>query len=146
IQPGTGAFSYLFGLSTSYAYKKLNAVANGTFSLATEGEVGDDSYEYGNAINYDAALRYRLSGSLQSSANLFAALGIAGEWRQKEQLNSLELDGTGGNTLYLTPGFQVFFRSVVFEFSFWQAISRDLNGEQLGESFKTFAGLTFLLK
>lgn len=146
IQPGTGAWSYLAGFAASYAYKRFNAAANGVVSLAGEGEVGDDRYEYGNAVNYDASLRYRISGALQSQANVYAALGIAGEYRQHEQLNGQALDDTGGNTLYLTPGLQVFFRSLVFEVAFWRPIGRDLNGRQLGESFKTFAGVTYLIQ
>jgi hypothetical protein len=144
IQPGTGAFNYLFGFSTSYAFKRLGAAANGLFSLATEGEVGPDRYEFGNSLNYDAAVRYRLNSEPLFGFNFFAALGLAGEYRQQELLNGVAVEGTGGNTLYLTPGLQIFYRAVVFEFSFWRAIHHDLKGEQLGETFKTFAGLTFL--
>lgn len=146
IQPGTGAFSYLFGVSTSYALSRLSVVANGVFSIATEGNFGDDSYEFGNALNYDAAIRFRLNASALSGANVFASFGIAGEWRENELLNGTELEQTGGNTLYITPGFQIFFQSVVFEVSFWQAVGHDLNGEQLGENFKTFAGITYLIR
>jgi hypothetical protein len=144
IQPGTGAFNYLFGFSVSYAIKKVSFVANSLYSLTTEGNVGNDSYEYGNVINYDASVRYRLSGSIQSSTYLFASLGVAGEHRQEELLKGDEVPGTGGQTIYLLPGFQVFFRPFIFEASFWVPVIYDLHGRQLAETFKGSAGFTFL--
>ena len=146
LQPGTGAFNYLFGLSTSYAFKRFNLVANGLYNLATEGEVGEDTYEFGNALNYDAAFRFRLNSGEQAPLNFFAAVGVAGEYRGSELQNGVEVPGTGGHTLYLTPGLQVFYRSLLFEFSFWQPLVQDLNGEQLGETFKTFAGISYLIQ
>ncbi len=147
IQPGTGAFAYFFGLSTSYAVKNLTVVANGIFGIPSEGEVGNDTYEYGNFANYDASLRYRLNGGLQSKTSFFASVGVAGEYRKQEFQNGLPtIEGTGGHTVYLTPGVQLFMRSVILELSFWQPIVRDLNGEQLGETFKTSGGVTFLLR
>ena len=71
---------------------------------------------------------------------------MAGEYRGKEKLDGVTLDDTGGHTLYLTPGVQLFFRQFILEFSFWQAVQHDLNGEQLGETFKTFGGLTWLIQ
>jgi hypothetical protein len=146
LQPGTGAFNYLFGISTSYALNRLNVVANGLFNLATEGNVGEDSYEFGNALNYDAALRFRINPGEQQALNFFAAIGVAGESRGKELQNGVAVEGTGGHTLYLTPGLQIFYQRLVFELSFWQAIHHDLNGEQLGETFKTFAGICYLIQ
>jgi hypothetical protein len=58
----------------------------------------------------------------------------------------LILDDTGGHTFYLAPSVQVFYQQFVFELSYWQAVGHNLNGRQLGETFKTFAGLTFLLR
>lgn len=146
IQPGTGAFSYLFGASTNYVWKRIGVTANALYSVNTRGEVGDHRYEFGNAFNYDGSFRYRLTNAIQAPVKLFASLGVAGEYRGKEKLDNLTLDDTGGHTLYLAPGVQLFYRQLVFEFSFWQAIYHDLNGEQLGESFKTFGGLTLLIR
>lgn len=145
IQPGTGAFNYLFGLSGNYVNKRIGVSANAVVSLATQGEVGRDSYEFGDALNYDTSLRYRLNGSAQAPANVFAAVGLAGEYRGREYQDGLEVHGTGGHTLYLTPGFQISAQPFTFEISFWQAIARRLNGRQLGETFKTFAGITYLI-
>ncbi|RMH89442.1 MAG: hypothetical protein D6681_14315 [Calditrichaeota bacterium] len=143
-QPGTGAFTYLIGGSFSYAVKRISIVANALAGFPTEGKAGDDRYEYGNNLNYDVALRYRLSGSLQARANLFGAVGIAGEYRKHELRNGEKVEGTGGHTVYVTPGVQLFYRPFIFEFSFWQPIVHDLDGRQLGETFKTFGGITFL--
>ena len=147
IQPGSGAFTYFFGLSTSYAIKRTTVVANGMFGIPGKGEVGNDTYEFGNFFNYDASFRYRLNGGLQSKTSFFASLGLAGEYRKPEFQNGLPTEeGTGGHTVYLTPGVQLFMRSIILELSFWQPIVRDLDGEQLGETFKTSGGVTFLLR
>lgn len=146
LQPGTGATNFLLGVSTNYVRDRLGFVLNGTLGIATEGNVGDETYQFGNSLNYDGSVRLRLNNSLQSSTHVFAALGIAGEYREKERLGGVEIDGSGGNTMYLTPGIQLFLKSVLFEFSFWKAIHHDLYGSQLGEDFKTFAGMTFLLR
>ncbi len=146
IQPGTGAFTYMAGLSASYAVKRVSITANGLVGLPTRGEVGDDSYEYGNSITYDTSIRYRLSGSLQNPLKVFATAGIAGEYREQELFNQEPVDGTGGHTVYVTPGIQFFFNPVIFEFSFWQPVIQNLDGEQLGETFKTYASFTFLLR
>jgi hypothetical protein len=146
LQPGTGAFNYLFGLSTSYAFKRFNLVANGLFNVTGEGEVGPDKYEYGNALNYDAAVRFRINSGELAPFNFFAALGVAGEYRRDEIENGVPLVGSGGHTLYLAPGLQIFYRSLVFEAAFWHAIYHDIDGEQLGETFKTFAGIGYLIQ
>ncbi len=145
IQPGTGAVNYLLGISTSYAVNRLSLIANGVYSIATEGEVGDHTYEYGNAVNYEAAVRYRLTRSIQSPLKLFAGVGIAGEYRGEEFQDNVLAVGRG-HTIYAAPSFQVFFEPLVFEFAFWQPIFQDMEGDQLAESFKTFGGLTFLLR
>lgn len=146
LQPGTGAFNFLLGASANYVKNNLGFAANGIYSIATEGKVGGDIYQYGNALNYDASLRYRLISSLQSGLNFFANLGIAGEYRRHEKQNGLALDDTGGHTFYLAPSVQVFYQQFVFELSYWHTVGHNLNGRQLGETFKTFAGLTFLLR
>lgn len=146
LQPGTGAFNYLLGFSTSYALNRFNFVATALFNLAAQGKVGEDTYEFGNALNYDTAIRLRLNSGEQAPLNFFAAMGVAGEYRGSELQNGVEVEGSGGHTMYLTPGLQVFYRSLVFEFSFWQAIYHDIDGEQLGETFKTTAGISYLIQ
>lgn len=146
IQPGTGAVAYLFGASFSYAKKRITLVTNSFFSIPTEGNFGDTPYKFGKSVNYDASLRYRLTKSIQSKAKFFASLGFAGDTRGKEKEDGQFLEDTGGTTFYFTPGFQIFYNQVIFEFSFWQPLGYNLNGEQLGETSKTLAGITFLLR
>jgi hypothetical protein len=52
---------------------------------------------------------------------------------------------SGGNTVYLSPGLQfVFAPHWVFEFSYQHAIYHNLYGTQLGETYKTIGGVTYL--
>ncbi|RMG27732.1 MAG: hypothetical protein D6732_19855, partial [Methanobacteriota archaeon] len=146
IQPGTGAFTYILGVSLSYALQRITLIANGLVGLPGKGEVGEDSYQYGNSVTYDTALRYRLTSSLQAPIKVFLTAGIAGEYRKQEKQNELLVSGTGGHTVYATPGIQLFFHPFIVELSFWQPVYQNLNGLQLGETFKTYGGLTFLLR
>ena len=73
-------------------------------------------------------------------------MGFAGEYRGKEELNGVELDNTGGHTLYFIPALQIFWRPIIFEITYWQAIAHDLNGLQLGETYKALAGITYLIR
>lgn len=144
LQPGTGAFNFLFGLSANYIKERIGLVADGLFSIPTEGTVGDQTYQFGNALNYDASFRYRFT-SFESSVSFFGAVGIAGEYRGKEKQNGVELDDTGGHTVYFAPGIQLNYQRVLFEVSYWQPVVHHLNGIQLGETVKTYAGISFLL-
>ena len=52
---------------------------------------------------------------------------------------------SGGNTVYLTPGIQVVLvPHWVIELSYQHAIYHDLNGTQLGETYKAITGVTYL--
>lgn len=144
LQPGTGAFNFLVGLSANYVKERIGLVANGLFSIPTEGTVGDQTYQFGNALNYDVSFRYRFT-PFESGVSLFGALGVVGEYREKEKQNGVELDDTGGHTIYLAPSIEVYLQKFLFEVSFWQPIAHHLNGTQLGETFKTYAGISLIL-
>ena len=70
---------------------------------------------------------------------------MVGEYRKKEKQNGVELDDTGGHTIYLAPSIEVYLQKFLFEVSFWQPIAHHLNGTQLGETFKTYAGISLIL-
>jgi hypothetical protein len=75
----------------------------------------------------------------------FFALGLNGEVRGREKVAGDTDPDSGGNTIYLTPGLQLVVASRwVAELSYQHAIHHNLNGTQLGETYKVISGVTFL--
>ncbi|KAA3606201.1 MAG: hypothetical protein DWQ06_01775 [Calditrichaeota bacterium] len=151
LQPGTGSFDFAVGLSTSYAYKRVNFFSNFLLVFPTEGEVGSESYQFGKNLNFDTSFRWRLNKNQFSDTVFFHSLGLAGEIHAKEKLAKQTLVNTGGKTVYFTTGLQVQFQNFFlpisnFETSVWIPFYHDLNGEQIGETVKVFFGFTYSIR
>jgi len=147
MQPGTGSTDYLLGLSYSHSLERLSFSANLLGTITTEGKFGTTKHEFGNALNYDASGKYRIAPESFSpmKPQLFAALGINGEVRQREKEDGVAVPDSGGNTVYLSPGLQlVFAPHWIVEASYQHAIYHKLNGTQLGETYKAITGVTYL--
>jgi hypothetical protein len=147
MQPGTGSTDYLLGLSYSHSLQRLSFAANLLGTITTEGKFGDTKHEFGNALNYDVSGKYRVAPEAfaPTKPQVFVALGINGEVRQREKEDGAAVPDSGGNTVYLSPGLQlVFAPHWIVEFSYQHAIYHNLNGTQLGETYKAITGVTYL--
>ena len=147
LQPGTGSTDYLLGLSFSHSLERFSVSANLLGTITTEGKFGDTRHTFGNALNYDASAKYRVYPGAFSpmKPQLFLALGINGELREREKIAGDTVPDSGGNTTYLSPGIQlVLAPHWVFELSYQHAIYHNLNGTQLGETYKAISGVTYL--
>jgi hypothetical protein len=146
-QLGTGSTDLLLGASANLARGRFGAAANVLGGITGEGEVGDVDHSFGNWLNYDLTGRYRVwPGAVGTGGNsVFMSLGANGELRGRETEDGIELDDSGGHTVYIAPGVQVnFAQNWVFEFSYQHAVYHDLNSAQLGEDYKVFGSLTYL--
>lgn len=147
LQPGTGSTDYLLGLSYSHSLDRLSFSANLLGTIAGSGKFGTTQHEFGNSMNYDVTAKYRLIPEAFSpmKPQLFAALGINGEVREREKEDHVTVPDSGGNTIYLSPGLQVVLAPHwIVEASYQHAIYHKLNGTQLGETYKAIAGVTYL--
>lgn len=147
IQLGTGSTDYIIGLSVNHSMQKLSVSANLLGTLQTNGKFGDTSHRFGNALNYDVTAKYRVyPGDLgQGGTQLFLALGVNGELREREKTDGVTDPNSGGNTVYLSPGLQaVVGPHWVFEISYQKAVYHNLYGTQLGEDYKASGGATYL--
>ncbi len=147
LQAGTGSTDYLLGLSYSHSLSRFSVSANLLGTITTEGKFGTTRHEFGNALNYDASGKYRIAPEAFSpiKPQLFAALGINGEVRQREKEDGVAVPDSGGNTVYLSPGLQlVLAPHWIVEASYQHAIYHKLNGTQLGETYKAITGVTYL--
>lgn len=147
-QLGTGSVDGLFGFGFNYAWKRFTVSSNILAAINSEGEFGNTSHQFGNAINYDLTGRYRIFPATigQSTTQAFVSLGLAGETREREEEGNVEVQDSGGTTLYATPGLQINFASHwVTELSYQHGVYHNLFGTQLGEDYKVFGSLTYLL-
>ena len=148
-QLGTGSTDYLVGLSCSRSIQRLSLSANLLGVIPTKGQFGDVSHQFGNMLNYDLTAKYRVHPALfePTASQIFLALGINGELREREKENDVEVPNSGGNTTYLSPGVQVVMAPHwIFELSYQHAIYHNLYGDgQLGETNRVSGGLTYLL-
>lgn len=147
IQLGTGSTDYLIGLSASHAIQKFSLSANLLGSIATEGKTGDKKHQFGNTLNYDLTARYRVYPDIFAplGPQIFLALGVNGELREKEKTDGVTDPNSGGHTAYLSPGLQIVFAPHwVFELSYQHAVYHNLYGTQLGETYKANGGVTYL--
>ncbi|MBI5234994.1 MAG: hypothetical protein HY886_01955, partial [Deltaproteobacteria bacterium] len=135
------------GLSASHAVQRLTLLANLLGSVTGDGRSGEVEHNYGNILNYDIGAKYRVYPYVVAPANaqLFLAMSINGELRQRETNEGVEDKNSGGHTAYLSPGIQlVLGQNWVVEAAYSQAVYHNLYGAQTGERFKTNAGVTYL--
>lgn len=147
VQPGSGSTDVLLGVGLNHAVGRLAVSANALGRLAGEGEAGAADFEYGNSLNYDLTARYRVRPAVIGAGGrqVFAAFGIVGELRGQEDDDGLEVQASGGHTLYISPGIQcVLSRHWQIEAAWQQAVYHRLNGTQLGENYKVYGSLTYL--
>ena len=148
-QLGTGSTDYLFGLSYNHSIQRLSLAANLLGVIPTQGKFGDTSHQFGNMLNYDITAKYRVHPTVfePAASQIFLALGVNGELREREKVDGVEDPNSGGNTTYLSPGLQVVIGPHwVLELSYQHAIYHNLYGEgQLGETYKVNTGVTYLM-
>jgi len=144
LQPGTGSWNVLLGLSFSYVKNRFGMTSNVLYSINTTGETGSNDYRFGDWLNADIAGKYPL---ISGQRNLFVSLGLSGEFRGKEEIDGATIANTGGQVFYISPGLQLMLsRHLIVEASFLYPFYHNLSGdEQLGEDFKTFFGFNYLL-
>jgi hypothetical protein len=147
LQPGTGSTDYLLGMSYSHSRQRFSLSANLLGTITTEGKFGDTKHQFGNALNYDVSGKYRVvpEAFAPTKPQLFVALGINGEVREREKEDGVTVPDSGGNTVYLSPGLQlVLAPHWIVELSYQYAIYHNLYGTQLGETYKAVGGVTYL--
>ena len=147
LQTGTGSTDFLVGLSASHALGRFNVSANLLAAIPGEGEFGTTSHEFGESMNYDLTAKYRVLPQTPgaSPVQCFVSLGLNGEWRAQEAEEGASVGDSGGHVLYLTPGVQVVLGAHwIVEASFQQAVQHELDGVQLGETYKISGGVTYL--
>ena len=142
IQLGTGSTDMLTGVSAFLAWERTALILNVLGALTTDGA---NNHRFGNSLNYDLTVRYRIFPDDYQGTFFFATLGLNGEWRGKEIQDGLPDEDSGGNVLYLSPGIQFMFTPALsLEATYQYPVLHALNGRQLGEDYRIMTGLQLL--
>ncbi len=143
IQLGTGSTDLLLGVSGFLTFERIALIGNLLGAITSQGANG---HEFGNILNYDGSLRYRLYPSEYGDTQLFATFGVYGELRGRELQDGVPMESTGGNVVFLSPGLQLFpFPSMSIEASYHIPVIHALNGSQLGEDYRIMAGVQLMM-
>ncbi|MBI3753733.1 MAG: transporter [Deltaproteobacteria bacterium] len=158
MQPGTGSYDYLLGLNLSHAIGRFTIATNLLYSINNEGkkgktgmDTGDEKHQFGNMFSYDATGIYRIYPATPPGPTVSLALGVAGEWRDKEKIDGVTQDGSEGHVIYLNTGLLFIpHPQWIVELNYRPAIYHDLpanptTGEtQMGEDYKATLSVSHL--
>ncbi len=142
VQLGTGSTDFLTGASAMTSWERLALIINLLGALTTNGANG---HRFGNTLNYEGVVRYRIMPEDYQGTFIFATLGVNGEWRAKEIQDGIPVDDSGGNVTYIAPGFQIMFTPALsLEATYQYPVIHGLHGRQLGEDYRIMSGLQLL--
>lgn len=153
-QPGSGSWDFFLGASVSKSSGNFGYHANVLYNKTTE---GSQSTEIGDAISYNAALTYRLNDShathdhkhdSASDANGLKwdfSVELNGETRRKNKISNVSEDNSGGNTIYVSPGFRVSSEIISGFISYGIPVEEDQNGTQTDVDSRIIAGISLAL-
>jgi hypothetical protein len=155
-QPGSGAWNPILGIAVSKSAGQLSYDANFLYTFAAEGK---DNVDLGALFNYNAALSYRLIGGAQDDHHHEAnaqpghhdtnitfdlIVELNGEWRDKQEINGILDENTGGNTIMLSPGIRMTKKERWSAFlSAGLPVMQNLNGEQHKTNARILFGVGF---
>jgi hypothetical protein len=143
IQLGTGSTDLLLGASAFAGVDRFAFIVNLLGGFAGKGANG---HMFGNALNYEATVRYRVWPDDYEFPEWLAVLGFSGDLRGHEKTDNLDDPDSGGHVAYLSPGLQVMVStSITLDLVYQQPLLHRLYGRQLGEDFRVMVGLQFLL-
>jgi hypothetical protein len=143
MQLGSGTWDPVLGTSAIFAEGDFAIAANALTTIPMSANAA--GHRFGNNLNYDATLRYRAAWLNEAEeSGLFATIGVLGEWRGEETEAGEVNANSGGNVMYLAPGVQALLSDYTsIEASFELPILHDLNGTQLGETYRLAAGIQY---
>ena len=160
-QPGTGSWDPLFGLAYSKSWGQLAMHTNMLYSISTD---GSQDTNIGDYFNYNLALTYRFASKTSTSHHQHdketsdhlhhdkiksipskywdIILELNGDWRDKVTVDDQIENHTGGDIVYLNPGFRFGLgQSWSANLSFGIPIVKNLNGIQSEPNFRFLSGV-----
>lgn len=145
LQLGTGSVDYSAGLIFTHIVNRLGINADAIYQFNGE----SDGFAFGDALNYDIALGYRIYPSIYETypspyATLY--LEVNGQYNRKSRTGGQSVADSGGHILFLSPGVQYIpLGNLILEASLQIPVRQELNGTQLGTDFVFKGGIRWLI-
>lgn len=140
LQLGSGSFDPVVGASFFAATGDWGFTADALGIIPT---VGAHSYQFGNILTAEATAVLHVFPETMQETSLFVGAGIGGEWHASERQDGIADENTGGSTLYVIPQARLDLDDWSVETNVQIPVSRDLNGVQLGQSFRVAGGVQY---
>jgi len=148
MQPGTGSWDPLLSIMYSKILEQFLLQADATYQLTTRNRQG---YEFGDSLAMNLTSRYAIVREFSITAGLTGLhVGRAsdrnGAYYNPATNRSLIDDprNTGGNSIWFSPGFQVFpIRNMVFDAKVQVPVWENVNGIQLVSRYRALLGLSY---
>jgi len=154
LQPGTGTTDFIIGTAGFLSIDRTGifATVNAGFITGPGAPESDGNHKYGNYINAEATVTYRIIPQDISESNLSLAMGIGFENRAKETEGGIPIEASGGSLIYLAPGLKYLFSQglsadAAIQIPVHQYLGADpLNDEfQLGQDYRFVMGIQYSL-
>ncbi len=142
---GTGSTDIFLSTVFGWVKNRMGLFAEGIYNLNTT----HDSLDFGDAFNFNLAFGYRVfPGRYETypSPQLNAYLEINGSTTNRNQLNSVAVNNSGGTVVFLSPGIQfIGGRRWLLETSLQYPIVNEQHGVQLAKDWTVSLGSRLLL-
>jgi hypothetical protein len=137
-QPGSGSWDPITGLAASKRFGNLSLDTSVLYVLATRGA---QQTKLGSLFLYDTALSYRGHG--RNGFTLDLIIEANGQWREKQQIGSVEDANSGESLLFLSPGTRITWKKWCASVSVGVPVMQRLGGIQNKIKTRTVFGVAF---
>lgn len=137
---GSGSTDFLFGLAAGHESRRWYFFGDARYRLNTEGE-GD--LKVGDRLFIDAAIGIRPWLTEYLKPDLVVMTEFNWETWMKNELKGQDISDSGGDRLFVTPGFFLTYRNVALKGGVQIPIYRDLRGDQPEEDYRFVSAVEF---
>ena len=136
----TGATDLLQGLIFTHATTSWFVNTDFQWTATTT----KSGFKAGNLLQLDASVMYRLLRYPERN-DLFVVLEVNSFIESRSNRDGMEILGTGGESVFVSPGVEVFLRrNLILESSVQLPVYQELNGHQLSKDWVFVAGFRYL--
>jgi len=115
LQAGTGSFAYLFLLEYLVSYKGFGLNTNASYKLNGTNKNG---FKFANRLNSNGTFFYLFK--INDKLKIMPTTGISYESSKRDSQNDEPFINSGGNTLFINYGFNLFIDKLGMEFTYYQ--------------------------
>jgi len=146
LQLGTGSVDYELALTFTDFRNRLVFTGDLGYSLKTEA----NDFDFGDVFKYDVAVKFRLYpsryGDNYPTHDLLLFVEVNGTVAARARSDVQTVADSGGHQIFLAPGVQFFpLENVILEAGLQLPLVDELNGIQLGSSFRFRSGLRWIV-